>query len=159
MKFRIFHVPMERYIPAAQTRPKPPRVWLFFMLAGYKRAVLGRTILSIGKWHFGPTDRNEQTDIWDHLQSWSQIFRSDQTSVPFDFQPKYPVLWAQWKASNVNRCCFSLTKSQYFTALPLVSSWNAVWETSAEISYWWPVTNQFWVVLLIGGPAWQICFN
>ena len=49
--------------------------------AGYKRALLGTTILSIGKRHFGPTDRNKQTVKVDHLQSWSQIFRSDQTEV------------------------------------------------------------------------------
>ena len=54
--------PGERYIPVAQTRPKPPRVWLLFLWAGYKRAVLhGTTILSNGKGHFGPTDLNYQT--------------------------------------------------------------------------------------------------
>ena len=46
---------MERYIPVAQTRPKPPHVWLLFLYAGYKRVVLGTTILSNGKGHFGPT--------------------------------------------------------------------------------------------------------
>ena len=35
---------MERYIPVAQARPKPP-----------KMAVLGTTILSHRKGHFGPT--------------------------------------------------------------------------------------------------------
>ena len=53
--------PMERYIPVAHTRPKPQRVCLLFLQAGYKRAVLGTTILSNGKGHFGPTDRNDQT--------------------------------------------------------------------------------------------------
>ena len=33
---------------------------------------------------------------------------------------------------------------------PIVSSRNDVWETSAEIPYWWRVTTQIWVVLLIG---------
>ena len=32
----------------------------------------------------------------------------------------------------------------------LVSPWKDVWETSAEIPYWWPVTIQIWVVFLIG---------
>ena len=48
--------PMDRFIPAAQTRPKLPRAWLLFSQAGYKRAVpdgllavLGTTILSNGK--------------------------------------------------------------------------------------------------------------
>ena len=53
--------PMERYILVAQTWPKPPRAWLLFLQAGYKRAVLGTTILSNGKEHFGPTDWNGQT--------------------------------------------------------------------------------------------------
>ena len=52
---------MERYIPIAHTQPKPPRAWLLFLQAGYKRGVLGTTILSNGKEHFGPTERNDQT--------------------------------------------------------------------------------------------------
>ena len=52
---------MEQYIPVTQTRPKPLPAWLLFLQAGYKRAVLGTTILSNGKEHFIPTDRNDQT--------------------------------------------------------------------------------------------------
>ena len=33
---------------------------------------------------------------------------------------------------------------------PLVFPRNDVWETSAEIPYWWRVTTQTWIVLLIG---------
>ena len=33
---------------------------------------------------------------------------------------------------------------------PTVSPRNDVWETSAEIPYWWRVTTQTWIVLLIG---------
>ena len=37
---------------------------------------------------------------------------------------------------------------------------NDVWETSAEIPYWWRVTTQIWVaVLLIGRATLEICFN
>ena len=32
-------------------------------------------------------------------------------------------------------------------------------KTSAEIPYWWRVATQIWVVLLIGHPAWKICFS
>ena len=39
-------------------------------------------------------------------------------------------------------------KSLHFAMPPLVSLWNDVWETRAEISYWWHVTTQMWVVLL-----------
>ena len=40
--------------------------------------------------------------------------------------------------------------SRHFVTRPLVSLWNDVWETSAEISYWWCVNTQIWAVLLIG---------
>ena len=38
--------------------------------------------------------------------------------------------------------------SRHFT--PLVSLWNDVWGTSSETPYWWRVTSQIWMVLLIG---------
>ena len=44
----------------------------------------------------------------------------------------------------------SLRSSRHLATLPLVSPGNYVWETSAEIPYWWRVTTQIWVVLLIG---------
>ena len=38
----------------------------------------------------------------DYLQSWSQIFQSDQTkmvrSINLMYQPKFPKLWVEWKA-------------------------------------------------------------
>ena len=33
---------------------------------------------------------------------------------------------------------------------PTVSTWNDVWERSAKTPYWWRVTTQIWVGLLIG---------
>ena len=39
--------------------------------------------------------------------------------------------------------------SHHFTTSPLVSLQNNVWETSAEIPYWWRIPKQTWVVLLI----------
>ena len=38
--------------------------------------------------------------------------------------------------------------SYNFATPALVSTRNDVWETTAEIPYWWPVTTQIWVVLL-----------
>ena len=35
----------------------------------------------------------------------------------------------------------------------LVSLWNGVWAMTAEIPYWWCVTTQIWVVLLIGSAV------
>ena len=40
--------------------------------------------------------------------------------------------------------------SRHLATLPLFSQPNDVWKTSAEISYWWHVSTQIWVVLLIG---------
>ena len=78
LKFRKFIL----YIPVAQTPPKPPRAWLLFLQAGYKRAVL----LYWGQ-QFCQMERNisvQPTEMTrpvkeDHLQSWSRIW-----SVPFD---------------------------------------------------------------------------
>ena len=47
----------------------------------------------------------------------------------------------------------------HFATLPLVSPPNEVWETNAEIPYWWHITTQIWVVLLISRAAWEIWFN
>ena len=38
-----------------------------------------------------------------------------------------------------------------FVKSPLISPRNDVGETSTEIPYWWRVTIEVWVVLLIGG--------
>ena len=60
-------------------------------------------------------------------------------------------------------CCLvgmatALENSLHFETPPLVSLRNDV-ETSAEIPYWWRVTTQIWLVLLIGRAARKICFG
>ena len=40
--------------------------------------------------------------------------------------------------------------SRHLATPPMVFPWNDVWETNAEIPYWWRVTTQIWVMLLIG---------
>jgi len=47
----------------------------------------------------------------------------------------------------------------HFAMPPTISPQYDVWETSAEIPYWWHVTTQIWVLLLIGCATCQICFN
>ena len=94
---------MERYIPVPQTRPKPPRAWLLFLQAGYKRAVLGTTILSNGKDHFGPTDRNDQTgQRGPPSKLVPNIPVGPNRNGPFHlmYQPKLPEFWVEWKAPN-----------------------------------------------------------
>ena len=49
--------------------------------------------------------------------------------------------------------------SRHLAMLPLVSPPNDIWETSAEIPYWWCIVTQIWVVLLISRAAWEIWFN
>ena len=49
--------------------------------------------------------------------------------------------------------------SWHFARQVLVSPRNNVWGTRAEIPYWWRVTTQILVVLLIGRAAGEICFN
>ena len=48
---------------------------------------------------------------------------------------------------------------QHLAMLPLVSPPNDVWETRAKIPYWWRITAQIWVVLLIGCAPWEFWFN
>ena len=61
-----------------------------------------------------------------------------------------------WKKKNefsllihLNSTKLAWRNRRHFATPPLVSSRNDVWETSAENPYWWCVTNQVWVVLLI----------
>ena len=49
--------------------------------------------------------------------------------------------------------------SRHLATLPLVSLPNDIWETSAKIPYWWRITTQIVVVLLIGCAPWEIWFN
>ena len=54
-----------------------------------------------------------------------------------------------WNASH----SLSRENSRHFATLPLVFPRNDVWETSAEIPYWWHVIGQIWVAFLIGCAA------
>ena len=80
---------MKRYIPVAQTRPKPPRVWLLFLKGvGPKRSVLGTTLLPNGKGHFG------QRATFKAGPEYSG--RTKAKHLPY--QPKFPEFWVEWKA-------------------------------------------------------------
>ena len=59
-----------------------------------------------------------------------------------------------WNASN----SLAWENSRHSATLPLVFPRNDVWETSAEIPYWWRVSTQVWVVFLIVRAAREICF-
>ena len=52
-----------------------------------------------------------------------------------------------WTAS---RCKLAWENSRHFRDATLVSPWSEIWETTAEISYWWRINTQIWVVRSIG---------
>ena len=64
-----------------------------------------------------------------------------------------------WIGQYNNKICdFSVAweNGRHFSTPPLISLRNYIWATHAEIPYWWCITDQIWVVLLMG---WKICFN
>ena len=60
---------------------------------------------------------------------------------------------------TVTRTGLAWKISRHFATVPLVSRRNDVWETTAEIPYWWRVATQIWLVLLIGRAAKEIRLN
>ena len=87
-KFENSTCQMERFIPVSQIRSKPQGVCLLFLLqAGYKRAVLGTTILSNGK------DFRSDRLKWVDWSKWTTFKGCPKYSgrtapkwlVPFDF--------------------------------------------------------------------------
>ena len=86
-------------------------VWLLFLLVkvGYKRTLLGTTILSNGKGHFGPTDRDNRSGQGGPPSKLvPNIPVGPNRNGPFHlmYQPKFPECWVEWKApmgSNVQR--------------------------------------------------------
>ena len=87
-------------------RPTYPFFWKSKKkkIPGYKRAVLGTTILANGKAHFGPADRNDQTC---HCRPPSKLVPNSLNILvvpnrngPFHLinQPKFPEFWVECKA-------------------------------------------------------------
>ena len=91
-------------------------------------------------------DKKYRPQKWKVFQSaWSREWRkADDSSVIAAFR---------WTHKH------NLRKQPTFAMPPLVSPRNDVWETSAEIPYWWRFTTQILVVLLIGCAPREICFN
>ena len=65
--------------------------------------------------------------------NWAQIFTpaQSQTWIRVEYKLKPDVAWEN---------------SWHFATSPLISPRNDVWETKAEIPYWWRDTIQIWVV-------------
>ena len=66
---------------------------------------------------------------------------------------------ADWREIILIQSNVHWENRRHFATPPTVCPRNDVWATSAEIPYWWRVTTQIWVVLLIGRAAWEISFN
>ena len=52
--------------------------------------------------------------------------------------------WNNFKSGTSNLATAG-ENSHHFVAPSMVYPWNDVWETSAEIPYWWHATSQIWV--------------
>ena len=78
---------------------------------------------------------------------------------PLSRQEEAQVIYEMVNTLESLHCAKVWENIRHFATSPLASPRNDVWGTSAEIPYWWRVTTQIWVVLLIGRPAWEICFN
>ena len=95
---------MEFYIPVTPTRPKPPRVWLLFL----KKSGAGdNNFFELA--HFGSTDRNKRTGESGQTFKASPKYcgrTEPKWSVPFDFYPKFPEFWTEWKGP---RCDLQVT--------------------------------------------------
>ena len=91
-KFRKFTWPMERDIPVAQTTPKPPRVWYCSCKQDTKERYGGQQFCQRERnISVRPTEMTRPVKVA-NLQSWSGIFRSDQTRNDlFDlmYQPNF----------------------------------------------------------------------
>ena len=92
---------------------------------------------------------------------WWMIFKATiNQSYVMLFHPNYPrircaeslypfPLWFPEWGVEVN-WLLDWGSSRHFAPPPLVSPRNHVWETRAEIAYWWRVTTKIWIVFLIG---------
>ena len=84
LKFRKFHVPngMVHFGCTDLTQATVCLVIVLHLQAGYKRAVLGTTLLSNGNGHFGPTDQTTKRGPQDGPEYSGRT--KPKWSVPFD---------------------------------------------------------------------------
>ena len=72
--------------------------------------------------------------------------------------------WTLIQSISTTEILLAWENSRHLATLTMVSPPNDVWETSAEIPYWWRITTQIWLVLLIGlalgsdaSSVWNFC--
>ena len=88
--FENSRCPMEQYIMVPQTRAKVLRVWLLHLFPGYKRAVLGTTVLSNGITDISvwPSEMTRLVKLkWTTFKGDPNYFGRTKLewSIPFDF--------------------------------------------------------------------------
>ena len=82
------------------------------------------------------------------MRKFTQIAAGSKTKImSFKGIQDFPNIHFQWVLWE---------NSRHFVTLPLVSPQNDVRETSAEIPYWWRVSTQIWVVLLLKQSSIQL---
>ena len=132
------------------------------------------------KWKWGERERKEENACRQAPRFWKPAFASERgvwffpTPSPLFYLRHFlRNLWLSFlvlcsqtarkrllrRLDLTTRSSIALENSRHLATLPLIFPPNDVWETSVEIPYWWRVTTQIWVVLLIGRVAWEIYFN
>ena len=104
-------------------------------------------------------------------RGWMQNLSSENESVYLENSRLYQCRGTNWKSlMHVQQFC--VVNLFVFLTLPLPSSsrhsrshqrfpreMKPEKRAQKFHAYWWRVTTQIWVVLLIGRAAWEICFN
>ena len=80
------------------------------------------------------------------------LYKQDNSGKKIYRRKLYSGKFTKWNNFKSGRSNLAIAgeNSQHFAAPPIVYSWNDVWEMSTKIPYWWHVTSQIWLVLLIG---------
>ena len=102
LKFRKFHL-SNGMVHSGCTDPTQSTARLVIVLISriQKKAILGTTILSNGKGHFGPTYRNDQTgQSWPPSKLVQNIPVGPNRNGPYHlvYQPKFREFWVERKA-------------------------------------------------------------
>ena len=122
--------------------------WIYFILQGFVFLTCEKHKMVVKT-----TNVTHTIQAFKFLVEFPQLF--------FLFKRPYCCIFASISVRNNISMPNSIVwgNSQHCAMSPLVSSRNEVWETIAEVPYWWRVTTQNWVALLIGRATWEIWFN
>ena len=122
--------------------------WIYFILQGFVFLLCDKHKMVVKT-----TNVTHTIGAFKFLVQFSQLF--------FLFKRPYCCIFACISVRNNISMPNSIVweNGRHYAVPPLVSSRNEVWETSAEVPYWWRITTQIRVVLLIGRATCEICFS